>query len=45
MMPGAPVATEVSVAEMRCTPFCSSEIVEPVACTCSVVPAESGPLL
>ena len=44
-MPGAPPDRLESVAEMRWTPFCRKEIVEPTALTCSWVPAASGPLL
>src|SRR5262249_9096289 len=38
MMPGAPPVKLVSVAEIRTTPFCKNEIVEPTAMTCSLVP-------
>src|SRR5271165_4321878 len=45
MMPGAPPVKELSVTEMRLTPFCQNEIVLPTAATSSCVPAVSGPLL
>ena len=44
-MPGAPPVRLVSVADMRWTPFCRNEIVEPAAVSCSWVPAASAPLL
>ena len=44
-MPGAPPVKLVSVTEIRCTPFCKSEIVLPTATTCSCVPAASAPEL
>ncbi len=45
MIPGAPPVMLVSVAVIRVTPFCRKEIVEPVALSCSVVPAGNGPEL
>ena len=45
MIPGAPPLMLASVAVIRVTPSWRKEIVEPVALSCSVVPAGSGPEL
>ena len=45
MIPGAPPVTLVSVAVIRLTPFCRKEMVEPLALSCSVVPAANAPEL